>query len=113
MSSVSSSSSFSEEGTFSIETDTIDAVLNGGAATFIKMDVEGSELASLRGAENTIKNHKPTLAICIYHKKEDLWEIQRYIRELVPEYWFYIRAYEDTVIELVLYAVLNEKHCIE
>lgn len=97
----------SDEGEIIVETDTIDNVLAGGKVTFIKMDIEGTELASLKGAAKTIRKYKPKLAICIYHKKEDLWEIQDYISRLVPEYKFYMRAYEDTATELVLYAIVN------
>ena len=101
------SSSINEDGEIIIETDTIDNVLNGEEATFIKMDIEGAELASLKGARDTIMKSKPKLAICIYHKREDLWTIQQYIQSIVPEYKFYIRAYEDTATELVLYAVIK------
>lgn len=105
MSSDGTSSNISEVGTDQIETDTIDAVLEGSLATFIKMDVEGAELASLKGAKETIQKHKPKLAICIYHKRDDLWQIPEYIHELVPDYRFYVRAHHKAAIELVLYAV--------
>lgn len=90
-----------------LRTDRLDNVLKGYPVTFIKMDVEGYELDSLKGAENIIKTYRPKLAVCIYHKNKDLWEIQQYIKELVPEYRLYIRAYDYTATELVLYAVIG------
>jgi len=88
-----------------LEVETIDNVLAGGRATFIKMDIEGAELSALKGAEKTIRTWKPLLAICAYHKPEDLIEIPRFIRSLVPEYRWYLRAYHRAAIEVVLYAI--------
>lgn len=75
--------------------------------TFIKMDIEGAELSALKGGSGLIKTEKPKLAICIYHKSEDLTDIPIFIKELVPEYKFYIRHYSNTDCETVLYAVNN------
>lgn len=74
--------------------------------TFIKMDVEGAELESLKGAHKTIQRDKPKLAICIYHKPEDMTTIPLYIKELVPEYKLYVRHHSNDFCETVLYAVM-------
>jgi len=94
-----------EDGEAVVELESIDHYLNGAPVTMIKMDIEGMELSALKGAEQTIRTCRPKLAICIYHKREDLWEIPEYIRGLVPDYKFYIRAYDYTACELVLYAL--------
>lgn len=73
--------------------------------TFIKMDIEGAELKALQGAKKTILRDKPRLAICIYHKPEDIYEIPYLIKSLVPEYKLYIRHYSNFQCETVLYAV--------
>ena len=73
----------------------------------IKMDIEGAELDALYGAKNTIRKYKPLLAICVYHKREDMLTIPQYIKSIVPEYRFFLRAYEKTATELVLYAVCD------
>lgn len=77
-----------------------------GRVTFIKMDIEGAELEALKGAEKCILTYKPKLAICIYHKREDMWEIPLYIKSLIPEYRLYIRHYSNCEWETVLYAVI-------
>ena len=82
----------------------IDSVVKDERVTFIKMDVEGAELKSLIGAKNTIIKNKPRLAICVYHKAEDIYEIPEYILSLVPEYRFYLRHYSSAGPETVLYA---------
>lgn len=83
-----------------------EAIDEGDKVTFIKMDVEGSELESLKGAEKIIRRDKPKLAICIYHKPEDMWTIPLYIKELVPEYKLYIRHHSNGEVETVLYAIM-------
>ena len=73
----------------------------------IKMDIEGSELEALKGSKKVIQRDKPRLAICIYHKPEDMTEIPLYIKELVPEYKLYIRHHSNAGTETVLYAVMS------
>lgn len=89
---------------------TIDEAIDpGDRVTTIKMDIEGSELEALKGARETIRRDKPKLAICIYHKTEDLWEIPLYIKSLIPEYRFYIRHHGPSgLYDSVLYAVMPE-----
>lgn len=78
-------------------------------ATFIKMDVEGSELDALKGAKETILRNKPKLAICIYHLQRDFVEIPNWIHSLVPEYKLYVRHHSFSVNETVLYAIPPQK----
>ncbi|MBE5871393.1 MAG: FkbM family methyltransferase [Lachnospiraceae bacterium] len=91
--------------TESIDVTKIDNVVGERPITFIKMDIEGAELNALRGAEKVICRWKPKLAICIYHKTEDIWEIPDYILRLRPDYRFYLRHYSFDGSETVLYAV--------
>lgn len=88
----------------SVEVVAIDDVLECRNATFIKMDLEGSEWNALHGASKTIQKNRPMLAICIYHSDEDMVRLQQYIHELVPEYRFYIRQHACGTSETVLYA---------
>ena len=73
--------------------------------TFIKMDVEGSEMYALRGAKNVITKYKPKLAICLYHQPNHLYEIPKYIKQLNPDYRIYIRHYSDAFFDTVLYCL--------
>lgn len=76
--------------------------------TLIKMDIEGAELDALRGAENLIKTLKPKLAISIYHKWLDFYDIPLYLKSLVPEYKFKIRHHSKCLYDTVLYAYIQK-----
>lgn len=83
----------------------IDETVAGDKVTFIKLDVEGAELEALKGAKDTIRQYHPKLVVSIYHKKEDIWEIPAYILSLCDDYRFYIRHYQFSENETILYAV--------
>ena len=72
--------------------------------TLIKMDIEGSEKAALEGAERTIRTQKPKLAICVYHKPEDIYELPQLLWKMCPSYQFALRHYAHYFWETVLYA---------
>jgi FkbM family methyltransferase len=73
--------------------------------TFIKMDVEGAEKEALLGAAGVIGAKKPKLAICAYHKPEDVYALPRTIMRLHGGYRFALRHYLPGPHETVLYAV--------
>jgi len=99
-------SSLKERGKSRVPCESLDNLLGNKRITFIKMDIEGAELEALKGAERIIREQKPKLAICIYHKPEDIYEIPMFIKSFVPEYKIYIRHHHDARSETVLYAVL-------
>lgn len=88
-----------------VDVTSIDEVLCGKKVTFIKMDVEGSEMEALMGGKESIQKYKPKLAICVYHKSEDLWKLAEYVLELNKDYKLYMRHYSTCNYETVLYAV--------
>lgn len=100
-----SGSRISDAGELTLETESIDNALNGERATFIKLDVEGAELETLKGAVNTIKAYKPRMAISIYHKPSDIYEIPELLMTYRTDYKFYIRHYTSYMWETVLYAI--------
>lgn len=99
------SSRVTDEGTRQVRTITLDEIGRDKDITFIKMDIEGAELRALRGAESLIRTTHPKLAICVYHRPEDLLTIPQYIKELYPMYKLYLRNYSPWGVETVLYAV--------
>lgn len=93
-----------EKGTDEIDVVCLDSVIDE-KVTFIKMDIEGAELEALKGCKSIIRKYKPKLAICVYHKSNDIIEIPHYIKQLVPEYRLYLRHYSNYDGETVLYAL--------
>ncbi len=76
--------------------------------SFIKMDIEGFERDALEGAKNHIISEHPKLAICVYHKPDDLWDIPNLIKQYDEEYALYLRQYSPYPwwpCETVIYAV--------
>lgn len=71
---------------------------------FIKLDVEGNEIAALKGAERILKKYKPKLAIAAYHKYDDYYEIPKFINELSLGYKFYFASYTPAGTDTVIYA---------
>lgn len=81
----------------------LDDYIKHEKVTFIKSDIEGFELELLKGSKRIISLYKPKLAISIYHKPDDLIEIIKYLKCLVPEYKFDLRHHAPTLVDTVLY----------
>ena len=95
----------SESGNTFLQCVSLDDILPNFIPTYIKMDVEGSEIEAVKGARFIISKHKPDLAISVYHKIEHLWEVPLLLKSLINNYKFYLRSYEHFNQETVLYAV--------
>ncbi|MDR0516773.1 MAG: FkbM family methyltransferase [Fibromonadaceae bacterium] len=101
----SGSSKISSEGVIKVPVTSIDEMVGDDAVTFIKMDIEGTELEALKGAVKTISRNKPKLAICVYHNAIDILEIPIFIDSLISDYKYYLRHHTNSYPETVLYAV--------
>jgi FkbM family methyltransferase len=74
---------------------------------FIKMDIEGGEVDALMGAQVTLRTFTPNLAISVYHKPRDLPDIVAVIRQVRPDYQFYLSHKSPGLAETVLFARCN------
>ncbi len=70
---------------------------------FLKLDVEGAEMEAIRGARESIQRFKPKLAISLYHKPNDIFEIILHIKTKFPFYSCYVDHYTIHAEETVLY----------
>ncbi len=72
---------------------------------FIKMDIEGSELAALQGAVETIRRWRPRLAISLYHRPDDFYTIPTFLTSAFADYDLYLGHYTLHHEESVLYGL--------
>ena len=75
--------------------DNLDLLIEG--RPILKLDVEGMEMKALRGAENFIRQYRPILVVCVYHRDDDIAEIPHYVKSLIPDYKSYLRGGMHTV----------------
>lgn len=90
-----------------LPTRTLDS-LNLTHVDFIKMDIEGSELAALKGGEKLIRQSRPKLAISLYHRPEDFFTIPLWLDSLGCGYRFHLDHYSIHHEETVLYAAVAD-----
>ena len=84
--------------------------------TFINADIEGAELDMLKSMKKVIVQCRPVVAVCVYHKAEDLVEIPLFLKSILKGYSYVLRKYEANIsvdpkriAELVMYAVPDER----
>lgn len=89
---------------YAVDVKSIDS-LNVENISFIKLDVEGNEISAIQGAQETIRNNKPKLAICLYHRSSDLWNIPLLVKNINKDYKIYIRHYGKHWEDTIMYAL--------
>ncbi len=62
--------------------------------TYIKMDVEGEEIAAINGGKETILKNKPKMLISAYHRTDDFITIPKAVFEIRDDYKIYIRHFK-------------------
>lgn len=72
---------------------------------YVKLDIEGAEVAALNGMRKMIARYQPRLAISAYHRPEDLWIVPLKLRALLPEASIYLRQHYPNTFEVVAYAI--------
>lgn len=81
----------SNAGAVPVQGETVDRLLGGQPAHWIKFDVEGAEAEALAGCAETIRQWRPNLMVAAYHKNEDLVTLPAQILSLCPDYRLYLR----------------------
>jgi FkbM family methyltransferase len=77
---------------------------------YIKLDIEGSELRALQGAEGTLRAFRPNLAVAVYHSAlldrslEDFVMIPNYLSMLGLGYEFFLDHFSVHAVDTILFA---------
>ena len=72
-------SQLSETGHRRITTRPLDAL--GLAPSFVKLHLEGAELAALKGARKTLLTNRPIIIATVYHNADGLWRTPLWLME--------------------------------
>lgn len=99
------SAAFDGAGDAEVEVLPLDEVVeDDGATLYIKFDVEGAEREALAGADRLIRRARPVVAVSVYHRPDDLWELPFYLHSLDLGYKLFLRTQGEDGMDVVCYA---------
>jgi FkbM family methyltransferase len=100
-------SQLSETGKMRVTVRPLDAL--GLAPTFVKLHLEGAELAALKGARETLLACRPMIATTVYHNDDGIWNTALWLMETLPGYRFLFRIHSWCGTGAVIYAIPKER----
>jgi len=62
-------------------------------------------MQAIVGARQAIIKHHPRLAICVYHRFDDLWRIPERVLSFHDDYQIFLRHYTEGVDETVMFFI--------
>lgn len=86
-----------------VKTISLDEYFNGEKFTFLKVDVEGSESDLLSGAQKSIAEHHPRIALSVYHYPTDIFLLPQQCVQANSDYIFSLGHHSSRLMETVLY----------
>lgn len=81
----------------------LDNYFKGERFSFLKVDVEGSEHALIEGAENSIRKHRPRIALSVYHYPTDIFTLPLKCSELNSDYTCALGHHSSQLMDTVAY----------
>ena len=99
-----SASRLNNDGELIVNVDCLDKIV-AEPITFLKMDIEGAELAAIRGAQKLIRTYRPRLAVSVCHRVGDMREISSLILSYCSDYRIFLRHYTEGVDETVMFFI--------
>jgi FkbM family methyltransferase len=103
-------SQLSDTGCKRVSTQPLDAL--GVSSTFVKLHLEGAELAALKGAQEMLVSCRPIVAATIYHNADGIWETPLWLMETLRDYDFLFRADSWCGTGAVVYCLPKER-CVQ
>jgi FkbM family methyltransferase len=100
-------SQLSETGHLQVTVRSLDGL--GLSPTFVKLHLEGWELAALKGARRTLLSSRPIIAATVYHNADGIWRTPLWLMETLPDYRFLFRLDSWCGTGAVVYAIPNER----
>ena len=73
----------------------LDEVVGDQPVTFLKLEIEGSEIPALRGARQSILRGRPKLSLAAYHLPTDLFTLPAFVDELGCGYTVHLCHHND------------------
>ncbi|MGV3550820.1 FkbM family methyltransferase [Rhizobium sp.] len=80
-----------------------------GPASFVKLHLEGGELAALKGARELFRRDRPVIAATVYHNDDGIWRTPLWLMETLVDYRFLFRLHSWCGTGAVVYAVPQER----
>lgn len=81
----------------------VDDVIHADRVDLVKLDVEGFEASAIDGMAQLLDRHRPRLALAVYHKPTDLWDIAFKLDAKFPGGRYALRQHGYNGYDTVLY----------
>ncbi|MFG1399390.1 FkbM family methyltransferase [Roseixanthobacter pseudopolyaromaticivorans] len=76
--------------------------------TYVKLHLEGGELAALEGARETLRRHRPAVAVTVYHNADGLARTPSWLAANLENYELLMRTHAWCGTGAVIYALPKE-----
>lgn len=86
---------------------TIDSL--GLSPSFIKLHLEGMELATLEGARETLRRYRPVIVATLYHNDDGLWRTPLWLGKNLPDYQLTFRLHAWCGTGATAYAIPKKR----
>lgn len=100
-------SQISPTGTDERDTLTLDAL--GAAPSFVKLHLEGGELAALKGGIATLRKYRPIIVATVYHDADGIQATPAWLMDNLDGYRFLFRLHSWCGTGAVVYAIPEER----